>query len=143
MVSVNDGLDLGERAIAWPPDRARPGPALKSGSCFTWSRMQAMTPLSKKKKGLPGCIGGRLHTRIQLRKRRRQTGPRSRPSPFPRLQMSSPEKEHTGNCFDFDFAPGNALVSASGEQLEQISRSGSGCYCSPTGGMYLFNLVLS
>ena len=60
---------------------------------------------SKKKKGLPGCIGGRLHTRIQLRKRRMQTGPRSHPSPFPRLQMSSPGKEHTGNCFDFDFAP--------------------------------------
>ena len=41
--------NLGESAMAWwPPDRARPGPALKSGSCFTWTRIEVVTSLQKR-----------------------------------------------------------------------------------------------
>ena len=66
--------------------------------------------------------------------RRRQTGQRSRPCPFPRLQTSSPDEENTrALLLMFFFSPATALEFAWEALLARRLISESGCCCLPTG----------
>ena len=82
-------VNLGEMAIAWPPDRARPGPLLRSGSCFTCGD-QRSGERTKNDQRLPECIVASLVYR------KRQTGRRSPRCPCPRWQTSSPAEQNMG-----------------------------------------------
>ena len=87
-------VNLGEMAIAWPPDRARPGPLLRSGSCFTCAD-QRSGKRTKKDQRLPECIVARLH-KTSLLHRKRQTGRRGPRCPCSRWRTSSPAKQNMG-----------------------------------------------
>ena len=87
-------VNLGDMAIAWPPDRARPGPLLRSGSCFTCGD-QCSGKQAKNEQRSPECIVARLHMTILLR-RKRQTARKNPRCPCPRWQRSSPAEHNMG-----------------------------------------------